>query len=418
MTTALPVFVPTPGEAAVADEFLRAALSTHKDDPYPWYRRLRETAPLYRSGLDGLWYASRYDDCRALLVDPRAGRRRDGVARRFGMSEVQAERFNRRQRSTMLLQNPPEHTRLRGQVSRAFTPNAVARLSDRIAELARPMVERMAEAGEVDVMADLAFPLPVTVIGELVGVPPDEREPFREHVRNSQASGEAGASPETIEAGERADEFMVAYFHDLVARRRAERSDDLLSELVAIHDSGGPLSEEELVSTAILLFVAGFVTTTNLIGNGLLALFRHPEEMERLWEQPELVASAVEEMLRWDSPVQLNGRTAFEDIDMAGVTIPAGETVITVIGGANRDPARFPEPERFDVARVDNAPLSFGWGIHHCLGAPLARLEGQVVFGLMVERFAHLELVDEHPPRAASAILRGLDSLPVRVKPR
>jgi cytochrome P450 len=417
MTTAAPASVPTPGEAAAADEFLRAALSTHRDDPYPWYRRLRETAPLYRSGLDGLWWASRYDDCLALLGDPRAGRRRDGLARRFGMSEIQVERFARRQRSTMLLQNPPEHTRLRGQVSRAFTPHAVARLSGRIAELARPMMERMVEQGEVDVMAELAFPLPVSVIGELLGFPPDEREPFREHVRNSQAAGEVGAAPEMVEAGERADEFMAAYFHDLVSRRRAEPGDDLLSELVAIHDSGG-LSEEELVSTAILLFVAGFVTTTNLIGNGLLALFRHPEEMERLWDHPQLVPSAVEEMLRWDSPVQLNGRTAFEDLDLSGVTIPAGETVITVIGGANRDPARFPAPERFDVARVDNVPLSFGWGIHHCLGAPLARLEGQIVFGLMVERFALLELVDEHPPRAASAILRGLDYLPVRIKSR
>lgn len=403
-----------------ADELLRTALASPagKLDPYPFYRGIREIAPLYRSGLDGLWYASRYDDCRALLVDPRCGRRRDGIVRRFGMSEAQVQRFNRRQRSTMLMQNPPEHTRLRGMVSRAFTPKRVERLRERIGELADPLLDAMAEAGEADVMGDLAFPLPVSVIGELVGVPEGDREPFRNYVRDSFASGDAGASPEVLEAGERADQFFDSYFVELVARRRAEPTDDLLSALIEVRQSTGSLSEEELLATAVLLFLAGFVTTTNLIGNGLLALLRAPSQFERMWGDPSLVASAVEEMLRFDSPVQINGRTAFERIELGGEVIEEGDTVITLLGGANRDPARFADPERFDVGRVDNGPLSFGWGIHHCLGAPLARLEAQVVFARMIERFASIELADENPPWGASSLLRGLDALPVRVKGR
>lgn len=423
---------------AAADELLRAALTSPEGrlDPYPFYRGIREIAPLYRSGLDGLWYASRYEDCRALLVDPRCGRRREGIVRRFGMSEAQVQRFNRRQRSTMLMQNPPEHTRLRGMVSRAFTPKRVEGLRERIGELADPLLDAMAEAGEADVMADLAFPLPVSVIGELVGVPEGDREPFRTYVRDSMASGEAAASPEVLEAGERADQFFDSYFAELVARRRAEPADDLLSALIEVRESGraedplsnaeraqdprraGSLSEEELLATAVLLFIAGFVTTTNLIGNGLLALLRAPSQFERLWGDPSLVASAVEEMLRWDSPVQINGRTAFERIELGGQVIEEGETVMTLLGGANRDPARFAGPEHLDVGRADNAPLSFGWGIHHCLGAPLARLEAQVVFARMIERFASIELADENPPWGASSLLRGLDALPVRVKAR
>jgi cytochrome P450 len=404
---------------AEADEVLRRLSSSEegKANPYPLYRELRELAPLYRSGLDGLWYASRYDDCKAVLIDPRCGRSRDRTVVRYGQSQAQVERFRRRQSSTMLLQNPPEHTRLRGLVSRAFTPKRVESLRPRIAELLEPLLDEMAEAGEVDVMAVLAFRLPVAVIGELVGVPPDEREQFRELVQATMAAGEPGAPPEVLEAADRVDDYMDGYFADLVARRRAHPTGDLLSGLIELRDEGGPLSEDEMLSTARLLFAAGFVTTTNLIGNGLLTFFRHPSEMQRLWDDPSLATTAVEEVLRYESVVQINGRAVFETIEVGGQVIPAGDTVLTLIGGANRDPARFSDPERFDIGRREETPLSFGWGIHHCLGAPLARLEGQIVFTRFVERFTWMELAGDEPGWNTS-FLRGIDTLPVRVKPR
>jgi cytochrome P450 len=401
-----------------ADELLQALSGPEsRADPYPLYRRLREIAPLHRSGFDGLWYASRYEDCQQVLTNPRWGHQREG-ARFLGLSEEGAEQFNRSQRASLIGQNPPEHTRLRSLVSRAFTRRRVQELEPRIVELLEPMLEAMAEAGEVDVMADLAFPLPVAVIGELVGVPAGEREAFRKLAADSTAAAEAYASPEALKAAKRANAFMEAYFVDLVARRRAEPADDLLSGLIAAYDSGGRLSEEELVAMAILLFLAGFATTSHLIGNGLLALLRHPAEFDRLWDDPSLVPSAVEEMLRWDPSLQATVRTAFEPMELGGQIIEAGDTVVVLFGAANRDPARFPDPERFDVGRADNDHLSFAGGIHYCLGASLARVEGQIAFSRLIARFRRIELADEHPPWTASSKIRGLDALPVRLRPR
>jgi len=215
----------------------------------------------------------------------------------------------------------------------------------------------------------------------------------------------------------RAADYQDAYFRELVTHKRKDPADDLLSALIELRDAGGPLSEEEMVATARLLFGAGFVTTTNLIGNGMLTFFRHPGEMERLWRDPGLAGSAVDEVLRYESPVQANGRAVFETMEVGGQVLNAGDSVIPLIGGANRDPARFTDPERFDIGRREEMPLSFGWGIHHCLGAPLARLEGQVVFTRFVERFSAMELAGPEPPWNM-AFLRGLDTLPVRVTPR
>ncbi|MGH8905174.1 MAG: cytochrome P450 [Egibacteraceae bacterium] len=404
--------------SSTADDLLRALSGPEfRADPYPLYRQLREIAPLHRCGLDGLWYASRYEDCRQVLAHPRCGHQWDS-SRFLGLREEGTERFNRWQRTSLFGQNPPEHTRLRGLVSRVFAHRQVQELGPRIVEFLEPMLDKIAQAGEADVMADLAYPLSVAMIGELVGVPAGEREAFRVLVRDSQTGAEAYAPPETVAAAERANAFMEAYFVDLVARRRAKPADDLLSGLIAVHDSGGWLSEEEVVSTAVLLFLAGFATTSYLIGNGLLALLRHPGEFDRLWNDPSLVPSAVEEMLRWDASIQGNFRTVFQPIELGGQVIQAGETVIALLGAANRDPARFPDSERFDVGRADNPHLSFGVGIRHCLGASLARLEGQIVFSRFIERFRRVELADDDPPWTASSKLRGLDALPVRLQPR
>ena len=402
-----------------ADEILHVLSGTEpgRQDPYLLYKALRDIAPLFRSGLDGHWYASRYDDCKAILADPRAGRG-SGMLARYGQNLALAERFTRRMRMTMLMHNPPEHTRLRGVVSRAFTPRRVAGLEERIGALLEPMLDAMAAASEVDFMAALAFRLPVAVIGELVGVPVGEREQFRDLVRRVNRASEVGATTADLEDADRAAEYQDAYFADLVARKRREPDDGLLSALIEIRDAGGPLSEEEMVATGRLLFGAGFVTTTNLIGNGMVTFFRHPGEMARFWADPHrLAATAVDEILRYESVVQTNGRALFEPIELGGETIGAGETVITLVGGANRDPERFPRPERFDVARRGEAPLSFGWGIHHCLGAPLARLEAQIVFTRLAERFARIEPAGPIP-RFSTTFLRGVPSLPVRVTPR
>jgi cytochrome P450 len=406
-----------------ADEILHVLLGTEegRQDPYLLYKALRDIAPLFRSELDGHWYASRYDDCKAILVDPRAGRG-PGMVSRYGQNPALAQRFMRRMKMTMLMQDPPEHTRLRGVVSRAFTPRRVAGLEERIVALVEPMLDSMAEAGEVDFMAALAFRLPVAVIGELVGVPVGEREQFRDLVRRVNRASEVGATIADLEDAERAAEYQDAYFADLVARKRREPDDGLLSALIEIRDSGGPLSEQEMVATGRLLFGAGFVTTTNLIGNGMVTFLRHPGEMARFWADPNgLAATAVDEILRYESVVQTNGRWVYEPIELGPVggteKIDAGQVVIPLIGGANRDPERFPQPERFDVARKGEMPLTFGWGIHHCLGAPLARMEAQIVFTKLAERFARIEPAGPIP-RFKTAFLRGVPSLPVRVTPR
>ncbi|HET9771041.1 MAG TPA: cytochrome P450 [Acidimicrobiia bacterium] len=407
-----------------ADEILHVLLGTEegRQDPYLLYRALRDIAPLFRSELDGHWYASRYDDCKAILVDPRAGRGA-GMVARYGQNPALAERFSRRMKLTMLMQNPPEHTRLRGVVNRAFTARRVAGLEGRIHALLDPMLDDLADAGEADFMAALAFRLPVAVIGELVGVPEEEREQFRELVRITNRASEVGATTADLEAADRAMEYQDGYFADLVARKRKEPDDRLLSALIEIRDSGGPLSEEEMVATGRLLFGAGFVTTTNLIGNGLVTFFRHPAEMARFWADPHgLAPTAVDEILRYESVVQTNGRSVFEPIELTGpsgerTVIGAGEVVIPLVGGANRDPERFPEPERFDVARRGEMPLSFGWGIHHCLGAPLARLEAQIVFTRLAERFRRVEPAGPIP-RFSTTFLRGVPTLPVRVSAR
>jgi cytochrome P450 len=329
------------------------------------------------------------------------------------------ERLARRRREgcSMLTENPPDHTRLRRLVSKAFTFRRVEALRPRIAELTDAYLDRMT-VDEADVMAELAFPLPVSVIGELVGVPPEDRERFRPLVKDGLLADRPDPSTEELERAERSLDEMERFFIDLVAERRTHPREDLLSALIGVRDEeDGRLSEDELVATVFLLYLAGFVTTTNLIGNGLLTLFRHPDQMQRLWAEEGLVGPAVEEMLRYDSPVQFIARDTLVPMEVEGISLAPGDSLIFLLGAANRDPRRFPDPDEFDVGRPDNHPLSFGMGIHHCLGAPLARAEGQVVFGRLRERFAHLELLDPEPPLAAG-FLRGRQSLVIAMQPR
>jgi len=399
-----------------ADALLMELVATPEGraDPYPRYAGLREGAPVHRSGF-GFWALTRYDDCQQLLRHPGVGKDFSGAASALGLSGAQREeqaRF-REDRSNMLVTDPPDHTRLRGLASRAFTPRTVETLRAGVVAMVDGLIDDFG-TGEVDVMQALAFPLPVTVIGEMLGVPAADREQLRPLVGAVTAVLELVVTPEALSAATAANATLERYFADLVVERRARPQDDLLTRLIEAEDEGDQLSEAELVSTAILLFAAGFETTTNLIGNALHALSRHQDQLDRLRSDRSLVRPAVDEILRYDSPVQIAVRTAYQDIDMGGHRIEAGSTVLALLGAANRDPARFDEPDRLDVGRSEGAPISFGSGIHFCLGAALARLEGQVVLDRLLDRFRSIEAVDGDPVHRDSLTLRGLVALPVR----
>ena len=386
-------------------------------DPYPRYRQLRDVAPVHRSDLGAVWFLTRWADCNAVLRDPRLGKGDLNDDRRALFNPGLPPRQQTVMGNSMLFVNPPDHTRLRGLVSRGFTPRRMQDLEAHVGHMADVIVDRMAAEGDVDVMDALAFRLPVQVIGELVGVPPSDRDQFRTLVRASAAALEPGVTAEQVEDAEHAMAIMDDYFRSLIERRRADLEHDLVSALIAARDGEDRLSEDEMVATLILLFAAGFETTTNLIGNGLLCLLRNPDQFARLRAEPGLVPSAVEEMLRFESPVQVDARTAFEPVEIDGHRVGAGETVVTFLGAANRDPAEFVDPERFDVARDPNHPLSFAAGIHYCLGANLARLEGRIVFDRLVRRTADIEWLDDAPDWRGTLILRGVNHLHVRITP-
>jgi cytochrome P450 len=381
-------------------------------DPYPRYRALHEHAPVFQSVIDAL-VVVRYQDCWEVLRDNRLGKPKDGEREMVRLSDYQRERMAERnpRDSSMLFLNPPDHTRLRGLVSKAFTPRTVERMRPEILDITDGLLDGV--DGEIDVISTLAFPLPVTVIGRMLGVPEEDRRDFQPVVQAATKGLEFSMTDEEFDAAMAALDRLNDYFAGLVAERRRQPQDDLLSSLIAARDEGDRLTEEEIISTSILLFAAGFETTTNLIGNGLYALLSHPDQLRRLRDEPGLIKPAVEEILRWDSPVQIDGRTAFEDLVVAGHEVPEGGTVVTLLGAANHDPTHYTAPDRFDIGRDEGPPMSFASGIHYCLGAALARLEGQVVFGRVLERFPTLELLDEAPHYKDNFVLRGLSELRV-----
>jgi cytochrome P450 len=387
-------------------------------DPYPRYKALREVAPVHKSDFGPVWFLTRYGDSRTMLRDNRFGKSDPDPDAEpnplFGPSR--ARRSDPVASRSLLALNPPDHTRLRGLVSRGFTPKRVEQLRPAVEAMTDDILDEMAREGDVDVLDVLGFPLPVRVIGELVGVPEGDRDRFRTTVRTAAAALEPGTTEAELDAATDAAHEMQAYFRDLIAKRRADPLDDLTSALIAARDEEDQLTEDEMVVTLLLIFAAGFETTTNLIGNGLLALLRHPDEMARVRDDPALVPAAVDEILRFESPVQVDARRALEDADIAGVPVPAGDWVVTFLGGANRDPAVFEEPERFRIGERSTPVLSFASGIHYCLGASLARLEGQCVFGKLLQRFEHIEWLDDEPAWRNTLILRGLTQLPVRVR--
>jgi cytochrome P450 len=397
------------------DDIVMSLMATPEGrrNPYPHYDRLRALAPVARSGIGGLWFLTGFDDCHNVLRDPRFGKG-DPDAPLTLLPGAAPRRRLRFAGKTMLLVDPPDHTRLRGLVSREFTPRRVERLREGVERMCDELLDDIADTGEVDLMDTLAFPLPVRVIGELLGVPEADRDGFRPLVLAAAKSIEPDMTEEEFAAADAAGQQQADYFTQLIADRTAHPEDDLLSALIAVRDGTDRLDEEELIATAILLFAAGFETTTNLIGNGIVTLLQHPDQLALLRRDPSLLASAVDEILRVESPVQLDLRIAFDDVDLADQRIQAGDAVVTMLGAANRDPAKIPEPDRFDITRGDVPLMSFATGIHYCLGANLARMEGRVVLQRLLDRFNTIELVDDEPAWRDRLTLRGLDHINVR----
>jgi cytochrome P450 len=316
---------------------------------------------------------------------------------------------------SLLTMDPPDHTRVRGLVNKAFTPRRVAGLRPRIEAITKELLDAGVRDQKLDVLADLAMPLPAIVIAELLGVPAEDWPRFRGWAAEMVAvANDVFRSGPDASRMRRGLEPLQAYLRGIIAERRLEPREDLLSALVAAQEDRDALSDEELLATAVILLVAGHETTTNLIGNGVYALLRNPDELARLRCEPELLKSAIEEMLRYDSPVQGTVRVATRDVEIGGVPIREGALAICGIGAANRDPAVFPDPDRFDVGREDNHHLSFGFGTHFCIGAPLARLEAEVAIRAILERFPTLVLDAERVEHRPNPILRGLLALPVR----
>ena len=379
-------------------------------DPYPLLSELRETAPVHKLGFADFWILTRFEDCRAALRDSRLGNPESGD--HVPTLIVGSSRDPDGPRSLLTL-NPPDHTRIRSLVSRAFTPRRVERLRPAVESMTRELLDPVAEAGECDLIEALAFPLPANVISELVGVPVDDRDWLRPLVSDLAATLEPNRQPEETKQAVISGAKMQAYLHDLINRRRAEPRDDLLSGLIEASDGQDRLSQQEVANTVSLIYGAGFETTMNLIGNMVHSLMRHPDQLARLRADRSLVPSAVEEVLRFEPPVQLDGRYVRADSEIAGHAIPRGHAVLTLLGAANRDPAVVADPDRFDVGRGEVPMLSFGSGIHYCLGAALARLEGQVVLEALLDRFGTWTPLDDNPPWKQRLTLRGLARLPV-----
>ena len=383
-------------------------------DPYPLLRELRETSPVHKTGFSDFWILTRYGDCRTALRDPRLGSPEPGDEAPTLLDSGRPRRADVPR--SLLFLNPPDHTRIRSLVSRAFTPRRVERLRPVVKAMTEELLDPMAEAQECDLIEALAFPLPANVISELVGVPISDRDWLRPLVSDLAATLEPTRQPGEAERAEAASLQVNRYLHDLIDSRRAEPADDLLSGLIAASDGEDRLTQPEVAVTVSLIYAAGFETTMNLIGNLVHTLMRHPDQLARLRADRSLVPAAVDEVLRFEPPVQLDGRYVRADTEIGGHSIPQGHGVLMLLGAANRDPAAVNDPDRFDVGRREVPMLSFGSGIHYCLGAALARLEGQVVLQALLDRFGTWTPLDGNPPWKRRLTLRGLAKLPVALK--
>jgi cytochrome P450 len=391
----------------LAPEFIR--------DPYPHFARLRATDPMHRTAF-GSFVASRHAEASLVLRDKRFGKDfAERTIRRYGPKSMEEPVF-RSMSHWMLQKDPPDHARLRGLVVKAFTARRVEDMRPRIQQVVDQTLDRIIPQGRMDLIEDFAFRLPVTIICDMLGIPEEQRELFYTGSRDGgRLLDPVPLSPEEIAKGNAGNQMAAMYFQQLFDLRRKQPGDDLITQLVQAEEDGSKLSNEELTANIILLFGAGHETTVNLIGNGLLALHRNPDQLALLKANPGLITNAIEEFLRYDSSVQLTGRVALEDIeDLGGKRIPKGENVLCLLGSANHDPAVYPDrPESLDITRPNVKPLSFGGGIHFCLGAQLARIEAEIAIASLLRRLPDLRLDNaENPQWRPTFVLRGLKELP------
>jgi cytochrome P450 len=388
-----------------------------KANPYPYFAQLREQAPVHRVTLGDkrtAWLVSRYDDVVTVLKDDRFVKDKRTAMNQDQMAkEPWIPKMLKPLERNMLDTDAPEHTRLRGLVHRAFSPRLVENMRERIQRLTDELLDAIQTRGQMDLIRDYALPIPTTIIAEMLGVPIPDRHKFNRW-SNTIVSvvpskwGILQAIPALI--------FFLRYIRKLVRTRRAGPQDDLVSALVEVREAGDHLSEDELLAMVSLLLIAGHETTVNLIGNGMLALMEHPDQMDRLRNEPALIKPAVEELLRFDGPLETaTERYAREDVTIAGVTIPRGEMVFAVLASANRDERQFDHADTLDISREPNRHLAFGQGVHFCLGAPLARLEGQIAINSLLRRLPDLRLAvpPQNLRRRPGLVLHGLKSLPV-----
>jgi cytochrome P450 len=390
-------------------------------NPYPYYDALRMEAPVIYSEALGGWLLTRYDDVLATLQDTRhfssQGRMLAALERLPAGQRAKFKPFEDHFTVGLISSDPPNHTRLRGLVNKAFTPRMVERLRPRVQQLVDELLDVVAPHGEMDAVRDLAYPLPAIVIAELLGAPPEARGDFKvwsDGILAFQGTGAASAA--VIEHSQQHLLSMRSFLMELLAERRKRPRDDLLSHLAAVEMEGDRLTEAELLTTCVTLLTAGHETTTNLIANGLYTLLRHPGQLQCLRDDPSLMPAAIEEMLRFESPLQRNPRRVAEDLDYRGARLRRGDYVLQMLGAANRDPAVFAEPGRFRLERQPNRHLAFAFGIHFCVGAPLARLEGPIAIGTLLRRLPDLMLAGETVEWQPHGLLRGLATLPVRFR--
>lgn len=391
----------------------------YQRDPYPFYARMRRDHPVALDERAGCWGVYRYDDVRQVITDHDSF---SSDRTRFlpDADPPTAEQF--RVASSLVGTDPPRHRLLRDLVSRAFTPRAIAQLEPHIAELTEGMLDAVVPTGSMDLIADLAYPLPVTVIAEMLGIPTSDRPRFK---RWADALFEGtneiptDSNAPIVQERMRVLAEMNDYFRAFVEQRRGAPTDDLISRLVAAEVEGQRLSEGEVLAFCTLLLIAGHITTTNLLGNAMVALLDHPEQLRRLRSDLALVPSTIEEVLRYDGPVQAIPRFILQDAEVGGQRIAAGQRILAWIAAANRDAAEFPDPDRFDITRSPNHHLAFGAGIHFCLGAPLARLEARVALTILLHRLETIELAERTAPAlTGNTFLRGVTRLPLRFQAR
>ncbi|MEP7359285.1 MAG: cytochrome P450, partial [Anaerolineales bacterium] len=400
-------------------DLLSLTLSLVRRNPYPLFSFMRRYQPVFSVQKYKLWLVFNYEDTRRVLTEQAS------FSSDFRHLEGAEAMQNPQMRSSLITSDPPVHTKLRALVTRAFTARAVANLEPRIASLTHSMLDQVIETGRMDLVDDLAYPLPVVVISEMLGIPSEDRAQFRiwsdQLVRSAntlfgdrkgmQADVPEGSSPLVMEG-------MEPYLAGIIEQRRREPREDLISGLVAAELDGERLTAADLMSFCSLLLVAGNITTTNLVANAMLSFVQHPAALARLQADPALLAGAIDEVLRYQSPVQFTFRITTRAVELSGKTIPAGSVVLAFIGSANRDSAKFPNPGRFDITRDPNPHIAFGYGIHYCLGAPLARLEGRIVLSILLQRMRDIRLANLLPLTSGDAlILHGVRHLPLRFRP-